>query len=42
MYREISKLIIYRHSAEDTILSELGKVFKDFETNLDNREFKNQ
>ena len=32
MYREISKLIIYRHSAEDTILSELGKVFKDFET----------
>lgn len=32
MYREISKLIIYRQSAEDTILSELGKVFKDFET----------
>ena len=32
MYREISKLIIYRRSAEDTILSELGKVFKDFDT----------
>ena len=32
MYREISKLIIYRQSAEDTILSELGKVFKDLET----------
>ena len=32
MYREISKLIIYRQSAEDTILSELGKVFKDLES----------
>ena len=32
MYREISKLIIYRQSAEDAILSELGKVFKDFDT----------
>ena len=32
MYREISKLIIYRKSAEDVILAELGKVFKDFDT----------
>ena len=32
MYREISKLIIYRQSAEDKILSELGRVFKDFDT----------
>lgn len=31
MYREISKLIIYRSSAEDGILSEIGRVFKDFE-----------
>ncbi len=31
MYREISKFIIYRDSAEDTILRELGKVFKDFD-----------
>lgn len=32
MYREISKLIIYRDSAQDTILRELGRVFKDFDT----------
>ncbi|MBR3878565.1 MAG: ATP-binding protein [Clostridia bacterium] len=31
MYREISKLIIYRQSAENEILRELGKVFKDFD-----------
>ena len=31
MYREISKLIIYRQSAEDEILRELGRVFKDFD-----------
>ncbi len=31
MYREISKLIIYRSSAEDEILREIGKVFKDFD-----------
>lgn len=31
MYREISKLIIYRSSAEDGILSEIGRVFKDFD-----------
>ena len=32
MYREISKLIIYRQSAADEILRELGRVFKDFDT----------
>jgi hypothetical protein len=32
MYREISNLIIYRDSAEHEILSELGRVFKDFDT----------
>ena len=31
MYREISKFIIYRDSAENEILAELGRVFKDFE-----------
>ena len=31
MYREISNLIIYRDSAEHTILKNLGRVFKDFE-----------
>ena len=31
MYREISKLIIYRQSADDEILRELGRVFKDFD-----------
>lgn len=31
MYREISKLIIYRQSAENEILRELGRVFKDFD-----------
>ncbi len=31
MYREISKFILYRNSLDGTILSELGKVFKDFE-----------
>ena len=30
MNREISKFILYRDSLEGTILSELGKVFKDF------------
>ena len=32
MYREISNLIIYRDSAEHEILSNLGRVFKDFDT----------
>ena len=31
MYREISKLILYRDCLDGTILSELGKVFKDFD-----------
>ena len=31
MYREISKLILYRDCLNGTILSELGKVFKDFD-----------
>lgn len=31
MYREISKLILYRDSLDGTILSELGKIFKDFD-----------
>ena len=32
MYREISKFILYRDSLDGTILSELGRVFEDFET----------
>ncbi len=32
MYRQISKFIIYRDSLNNTILSELGKVFEDFES----------
>ena len=31
MYREISKFILYRDSLNGTILSELGKVFEDFD-----------
>ena len=31
MYREISKFILYRDSLDGTILSELGRVFKDFD-----------
>ena len=33
MYREISKFILYRDSLNGTILSELGKVFEDFDNN---------
>lgn len=33
MYREISKFILYRDSLNGTILSELGKVFEDFNNN---------
>ncbi len=36
MYRQISKLILYRASASDEILSELGKVFRDFEADTSN------
>ena len=32
MYREISKFILYRDSLNGTILSELGRVFKDFDS----------
>lgn len=32
MYREISKFILYRDSLNGTILSELGKVFEDFDS----------
>lgn len=32
MYREISKFILYRDSLDGTILSELGKVFEDFDS----------
>lgn len=32
MYREISKFILYRDSLDGTILSELGRVFRDFDT----------
>ena len=31
MYREISRLIIYRDLTGDSILSELGKIFEDFD-----------
>lgn len=35
MYREISKFIIYRDMNNSGILSELGRIFKDFETDGD-------
>ena len=35
MYREISKLIIYRDADNGGILSELGNIFKDFQANTD-------
>lgn len=35
MYREISKLIIYRDMKGDSILMQLGKIFKDFDTDND-------
>jgi predicted AAA+ superfamily ATPase len=38
MYREISKLIIYRDSAEHEILASLGKVFADFESGAANHD----
>jgi len=33
MYKEISRLIIYRDLKGDSILSELGKIFEDFDLN---------
>ena len=38
MYREISKFIIYRDATGSNILSMLGKIFKDFETDSDTPE----
>lgn len=35
MYREISKFIIYRDMRGDSILTELGRIFKDLEMNND-------
>ncbi len=35
MYREISKLIIYRDASGESILSHLGKIFEDFEKGTD-------
>ncbi len=35
MYREISKLIIYRNADNGGILSELGNIFKDFQSGTD-------
>lgn len=35
MYREISKLIIFRNEKEDNILLRLGKIFKDFHEKSD-------
>ncbi len=35
MYREISKLIIYRDASGESILSHLGKIFEDFEKGAD-------
>ena len=38
MYRKISKFIIYRDRSEQTVLSRLGKIFEDFETDRDTPE----
>ena len=38
MYRELSKLIIYRDLKKDSILSRLGDVFEDFNTGSDTPE----
>ena len=35
MYREISKLIIFRNESEENILLRLGKIFKDFHEKTD-------
>ena len=35
MYQQISRLIIYRDLSGDSILSELGRIFEDLETNAD-------
>ena len=38
MYREISRLIIYRDLTGDTILSRLGKIFEDFDAGKEKAE----
>lgn len=38
MYREISRFIIYRDMSGDSILSELGKIFEDFDSKSDTEE----
>ncbi len=38
MYRQISKFIIYRDMQGDSILSELGRIFEDFDRNADTPE----
>lgn len=35
MYRHISRFIIYRHTEGTSILTELGKIFKDFDNETD-------
>ena len=31
MYRDIEEIIIYRDNIKDTILSEMGSIFRDYE-----------
>ena len=38
MYREISRLIIYRDMSGESILTELGKIFEDFDSKTDTHE----
>ncbi len=38
MYKEISRLIIYRDLTNGSILSELGRIFEDFDSNSDTSE----
>ena len=38
MYKEISRFIIYRDMSGDSILSELGKIFEDFDSKSDTEE----
>ena len=38
MYRQISKLIIYRDPTGESILSEMGRIFEDLDTGADTKE----
>ena len=38
MYRELSKLILFRDNGAENILSQLGKIFRDFHENTDSPE----